>query len=262
MHKHMLPKKHTHSHSPSLVFVLSSCRLGDDNTTCFMGQQMGLFDVDDPSKCDKPKYPGENSTAVDFLVSGALMCCKSKEVDQTVCKSDKCVFGMMKCMATHGDKLEIIEKKLTNPKAMQTDDDGEMSGSCPTAIKNRVEGALCCTAEMNNTVACVRREVGDYKVCEDSWNKAFDDLDFFDTAKAVMESFTTGGYCAGIKPNGAQTPSGCSKCGTFKISSRLSCCAPGGAWFKNCGGLSSKGVDHKWSDGVSACKCKFKAKSM
>ena len=54
----------------------------------------------------------------------------------------------------------------------------------------------------------------------------------------------------------------CPRCGTFRKSDRVSCCAPGGAWFKNCGGLSSKGVDHKWSDGVSACKCKFKAKSM
>ena len=28
----------------------------------------------------------------------------------------------------------------------------------------------------------------------------------------------------------------CSKCGTFKKSGRVSCCAPGGAWFKNWGG--------------------------
>ena len=106
-----------------------------------MGQQMGFFDVDDPSKCDKPKYPGEEgSTPAHFLASGALMCCKSKEVDQTVCKSGKCVVGMMKCMDTHGGKIGAVEKKLTNPKAMERGDDGEMRGSCPTAIQNRVEG--------------------------------------------------------------------------------------------------------------------------
>jgi hypothetical protein len=50
----------------------------------------------------------------------------------------------------------------------------------------------------------------------------------------------------------------CSKCGTFQKSGRASCCAPGGAWFKNCGGVFNKNVDHIWSDGVNACKRKFK----
>ena len=54
----------------------------------------------------------------------------------------------------------------------------------------------------------------------------------------------------------------CPRCGTFRKSGRVSCCAPGGAWFKNCGGLGSKDVGHRWSDGVKACKRKFKAKSM
>ena len=53
--------------------------------------------------------------------------------------------------------------------------------------------------------------------------KAFEssDSDFFDTAKAVMESFNAGGYCAGSKPNPttvAQPSSGCPKCGIFKKS--------------------------------------------
>ena len=47
---------------------------------------------------------------------------------------------MTKCMTTHGGKIEAIEKRLTNPKAMERGDDGKMSGSCPTAILNRVEG--------------------------------------------------------------------------------------------------------------------------
>ena len=54
----------------------------------------------------------------------------------------------------------------------------------------------------------------------------------------------------------------CPRCGTFRKSGRASCCAPGGAWFKNCGGLGSKNVDHRWSDGVKACKRKFKANGM
>ena len=50
----------------------------------------------------------------------------------------------------------------------------------------------------------------------------------------------------------------CPRCGTFRISGRTSCCAPGGAWFKDCGGLGSKNVDHMWVEGLNACKRKFK----
>jgi len=46
----------------------------------------------------------------------------------------------------------------------------------------------------------------------------------------------------------------CSKCGTFGKSGRVSCCAPGGAWFKNCGGAGNRNVDHRWFEGVDACK--------
>merc|ERR1719183_96298 len=46
----------------------------------------------------------------------------------------------------------------------------------------------------------------------------------------------------------------CPNCGTFKKSGRSSCCAPGGAWFKNCGGARNKNVGHKWFEGVAACK--------
>ena len=49
----------------------------------------------------------------------------------------------------------------------------------------------------------------------------------------------------------------CPRCGTFRKSGRVSCCAPGGAWFKNCGGLGSKNTDHRWSDGLAACTRKF-----
>ena len=54
----------------------------------------------------------------------------------------------------------------------------------------------------------------------------------------------------------------CPRCGTFRESGRVSCCAPGGAWFKNCGGLGSKNISHRWSEGVKACKRKFTTNNM
>merc|ERR1719362_2836881 len=46
----------------------------------------------------------------------------------------------------------------------------------------------------------------------------------------------------------------CPKCGTFAKSGRVSCCAPGGAWYKKCGSAANKNVDRKWSEGAAACK--------
>ena len=51
----------------------------------------------------------------------------------------------------------------------------------------------------------------------------------------------------------------CPKCGTFDKSGRVSCCAPGGAWFKHCGGADNRNVDHRWFEGLEACKRKFKS---
>ena len=238
------------------LYVTHSCRLGDDGFTCLQGQQMGFFDVKDPSECDKPKNTDteEHSSPADFLAHGALVCCKSQEVDQSVCKVDKCVSGMMKCMHSHGPKFEAIENQLTDPKAMDTNDDGELEGSCPTAIMNRVEGALCCTDEMEQMIACVSSEVGDYTVCKDTWKKAFEP-DFFVKAAAVINSYKPGGYCAFIHQTpGVDTTSGCSKCATFKKSGKRSCCAPGGAWSGTCGSPGDSKFDHTWGEGVEACK--------
>ena len=49
----------------------------------------------------------------------------------------------------------------------------------------------------------------------------------------------------------------CPKCGTFEKTGRHSCCAPGGAWFKNCGGAGNINAEHRWIEGVEACKRKF-----
>ena len=48
--------------------------------------------------------------------------------------------------------------------------------------------------------------------------------------------------------------SSCSKCGTLKNSGKQSCCARGGAWFKNCGNDGDAQFDHTWVDGIEACK--------
>ena len=45
----------------------------------------------------------------------------------------------------------------------------------------------------------------------------------------------------------------CSKCGYFKKSGKRSCCAVGGAWFKDCGDANNANVSHTWVEGVEAC---------
>merc|ERR1712032_478070 len=46
----------------------------------------------------------------------------------------------------------------------------------------------------------------------------------------------------------------CSKCGTIKKSGKRSCCAPGGAWFNNCGASDNSNTEHTWFEGMRACK--------
>ena len=52
----------------------------------------------------------------------------------------------------------------------------------------------------------------------------------------------------------SSSSSGCVKCGTTKRSGKRSCCAPGGAWFKNCGNAGDTKFDHTWVEGIEACK--------
>ena len=46
----------------------------------------------------------------------------------------------------------------------------------------------------------------------------------------------------------------CPKCGIIGKSGKLSCCGRGGSWFGNCGSAGEAKLDHKWSEGVEACK--------
>ena len=54
----------------------------------------------------------------------------------------------------------------------------------------------------------------------------------------------------------------CPKCDTFEKSGRVSCCAPGGAWYNSCGGAGNKNVKHRWFEGLDACKRKSKEDGM
>ena len=45
----------------------------------------------------------------------------------------------------------------------------------------------------------------------------------------------------------------CDKCTTTKAG-KLSCCARGGAWFKNCGDVGETDFEHTWAEGIQACK--------
>ena len=221
-----------------------------------MAQQTGFFDVKDSFECNKPKHPdmGDHGTPAHFIAHGAVRCCKSKKVDQAVCKIDKCVSGMMKCLDLHGPKIETIENQLTHPKAFEENEDGVMEANCPVAILNRVESTLCCTDAIKEVAMCITREVGkDHTVCKDSWDKFFNP-DHFKQADAVIQSFKAGGYCASISnpTTGAGTTLGCPKCGSF-TSGKRSCCAPGGAWFEQCGGPGDSKFEHTWFEGIQAC---------
>ena len=100
---------------------------------------------------------------------------------------------------------------------------------------------------------------------ESDWDEESDDEEF-NLGEEINE-----GYNAAERELKARTPSTlavastiahamkCSKCGTFKKSGRVSCCAPGGAWYKNCGGSSNKNAVRTWFEGVNGCKRKCEA---
>ena len=153
-----------------------------------------MFNARDAAKCEE-KDPSMNMSPRELLMLGAVKCCKSKEPDQTVCKADKCQFGLQKCFALHGD-FAAAEKKFTNPKAMEKDKDGKPQGNCGLAIKNKVEGKACCTYGMKALATCLTKEVGDIKLCKGKWNGILHDEKLFDHITTKMGAFGAGGYCA------------------------------------------------------------------
>ena len=52
----------------------------------------------------------------------------------------------------------------------------------------------------------------------------------------------------------APTPPVCPKCGIFKKSGKINCCASGGAWFNQCGDAGDSKFDHTWLEGKESCK--------
>ena len=54
----------------------------------------------------------------------------------------------------------------------------------------------------------------------------------------------------------------CRKCGTIAKSGKRSCCARGGSWYKNCGAAGSTNVDHRWYEGIRACKARAQSKTV
>ena len=49
----------------------------------------------------------------------------------------------------------------------------------------------------------------------------------------------------------------CSKCATFRRTGKVSCCAPGGAWFDDCGDADETDFGHTWFEGLQACQSTY-----
>ena len=49
-------------------------------------------------------------------------------------------------------------------------------------------------------------------------------------------------------------PPACPKCAAIKKSGKLSCCAPGGAWFNNCDTSGNSNTEYTWVEGIQACR--------
>ena len=62
-------------------------------------------------------------------------------------------------------------------------------------------------------------------------------------------------------PAAATTPISpvCPACGIVKRSGKLSCCAPGGSWFGNCGSAGNANLEHTWHEGIRVCNTQFQA---
>ena len=165
--------------------------------TCNIAQQLGAFANSDASKCDKPMSGLEfKQSARLILTFAAFQCCKSKQVDQTVCKADKCVYGLLKC-AEHRElnaEVQKASKELTNAKAMKKDRNGKLIGDCSVALKNRVEGQICCPV-LAKVAACITNQAGTTEKCKSSWDKNFPPT-LSNLYTIIVGAFETGGYCS------------------------------------------------------------------
>jgi surface protein len=130
---------------------------------------------------------------------------------------------------------------------------------------------LCGPAWMRSTASQTNMFTGSpgslpWKVCVSSSTTKYRHLtrrplpegrDYFERdLKIVRAPITTKPVSTNTRAMASNNKMVCLKCGTFKKSGRVSCCAPGGAWYKNCGGAANGNADHRWFEGLEACKCK------
>jgi surface protein len=93
-----------------------------------------------------------------------------------------------------------------------------------------------------------------HSLCGPAWvlSKASNNLMFDGSEGRITQQ-----YCSQERDLVQRQPANaltCPKCGKFKKSGRASCCAPGGAWFKDCGAAGNTKVNYKWTDGANACQ--------
>ena len=61
------------------------------------------------------------------------------------------------------------------------------------------------------------------------------------------------GTAISLETTVANIVSPCPQCDIVKKSGLFSCCARGGAWFKNCGDPGDESFAHTWDEGIDAC---------
>ena len=112
---------------------------------------------------------------------------------------------------------------------------------CLDAFGREQEGYVCRITQINSQSRWIP-----------CWSRASQPQRWLAQWQITSKSITTPGIVSAIIT--------CPNCGIFKKSGRLSCCAPGGAWYNNCGGAGDKDAGHSWLEGVEACKRKSKTK--
>ena len=89
-------------------------------------------------------------------------------------------------------------------------------------------------------------------LCSAAWvkSKSFVESDIFEgSSGSISETVCTND----VTTKSATTVPTCPQCGVIENTGKLSCCAPGGAWFKNCGGANNRRTDYTWIQGMQAC---------
>ena len=141
------------------------------------------------------------------------------------------------------------------------------------------ECSKCGKSKKSSKRSCCTRDGAWFKKCGDVGDPKFahtwlEGIQACENSKLIGPCFSLGGYqCVLYNVNGymlsgsPEAPKSptmtrvpvvsgkeCSKCGKSKKSSKLSCCTPGGAWFKKCGDVGDPKFAHTWLEGIEACE--------